>query len=236
MNTQEIANAAKYDHGAQQKEGELKATLDFLVKEKVRTVLEIGCDAGGTLFAWSKVADKVYGIDLWHAGFSSGLPRYGHNATIIEGNSHDPECRRRLSESLEDNPVDFLFIDGDHTYSGVSCDFWIYKQFVRPGGFIGFHDICEFTAEVNDLKVHLFWNYLKSEYPKLNFKEFKEFPYNWGGIGILQVTQDFLRTTKSYKHCNNEYNIGIYPLRCDYPAGHNIGVASQHHYRGVYWW
>ncbi|MBI4708036.1 MAG: class I SAM-dependent methyltransferase [Candidatus Omnitrophica bacterium] len=37
--------------------------------------------------------------------------------------------------------VDFLFIDGDHSYEAVLRDYLDWGKFVKKGGFIGFHDV-----------------------------------------------------------------------------------------------
>jgi len=44
------------------------------------------------------------------------------------------------SHLIEDNSLDYVFIDADHSYEGVARDIktWISK--VRPGGWIGGHD------------------------------------------------------------------------------------------------
>ena len=39
-----------------------------------------------------------------------------------------------------DRPIDFLFIDGDHTEEGVIRDWSEWHRFVRPGGRVAFHD------------------------------------------------------------------------------------------------
>ena len=36
--------------------------------------------------------------------------------------------------------IDLLFIDGDHSYEGCSTDMKAWIRFVRPGGWIAFHD------------------------------------------------------------------------------------------------
>jgi len=41
---------------------------------------------------------------------------------------------------FEGDGVDFLFIDADHSYEGVSDDFWAWQGKVVEGGFIAFHD------------------------------------------------------------------------------------------------
>lgn len=37
-------------------------------------------------------------------------------------------------------PIDLLFIDGDHSYEGCSADLRSWLGFVKPGGWIAFHD------------------------------------------------------------------------------------------------
>ncbi|MCK5604640.1 class I SAM-dependent methyltransferase [Candidatus Pacearchaeota archaeon] len=37
--------------------------------------------------------------------------------------------------------VDFLFIDGDHTYMSILVDYHYFNYFVKKGGYIAFHDM-----------------------------------------------------------------------------------------------
>jgi len=39
-----------------------------------------------------------------------------------------------------DKPIDFLFVDGDHTEEGVLSDWREWHRFVQPGGRVAFHD------------------------------------------------------------------------------------------------
>jgi predicted O-methyltransferase YrrM len=41
----------------------------------------------------------------------------------------------------EGRQFDFAFIDGDHSYEAVFCDFWLIDPLIRPGGVIVFDDI-----------------------------------------------------------------------------------------------
>lgn len=40
-----------------------------------------------------------------------------------------------------DQPIVFLFIDGDHSYDAVLQDYLSWSKFIRPGGYIAFHDV-----------------------------------------------------------------------------------------------
>jgi predicted O-methyltransferase YrrM len=48
---------------------------------------------------------------------------------------------------LDGRAIDFLFIDGDHSWDGVWQDFKMYSSLVAPGGLIAFHDISPSPAE-----------------------------------------------------------------------------------------
>jgi predicted O-methyltransferase YrrM len=140
---------------AWQKKAEILALLDRLRPLQPRRVLEIGTAAGGTLFLLSRVAAPdalLVSIDLPEGGFGGGynllrrglygsFARRGQRIVLIRGDSHRQAVRRRLAAALNGEPLDFLFIDGDHSAAGVLQDFEDYAPFVRLGGLIAFHDI-----------------------------------------------------------------------------------------------
>ena len=51
------------------------------------------------------------------------------------------EAARRLADAGEP-PVDFVFIDGDHSYDGLRGDWEAWSGFVAPGGVVALHDSC----------------------------------------------------------------------------------------------
>jgi hypothetical protein len=67
---------------------------------------------------------------------------------IIKSNTKKNESRFNFIHNysynvvsmFEDNEIDFLFIDGDHTYDAVSQDFELYFPKVKKGGLIFLHD------------------------------------------------------------------------------------------------
>lgn len=111
---------------------------------KPQTVVEIGVYQGGTLYQWIKHAPhatRIIAIDpiqpaktveQWFSWCDFQV-----NLTPIEKPSH-----QALDWVKEHFPViDFLFIDGDHSYEGAKQDFLNYAPLVRPGGIIALHDI-----------------------------------------------------------------------------------------------
>jgi len=69
-----------------------------------------------------------------------------------------------VKAALRERPVDFLFIDADHTYEGVRSDYRRYSRLVRPGGLIALHDIVP-GDPVGVGGVPEFWSELKNSIP-----------------------------------------------------------------------
>jgi len=135
---------------ASQKYEELVGFLAKMQDLRPRRICEIGTSAGGTLFAFTRVAASdaiVIAVDLALPATTrrarSRLGRGNQKVVSIEGDSTTAETRKAVENALGGEPLDVLFIDGDHTYQGVKADFELYAPLVRPEGLIGLHDINE---------------------------------------------------------------------------------------------
>jgi cephalosporin hydroxylase len=160
--------------GAIQKKGELRSLLSLLLRRKPQVVVEIGTYRGGTLWLWCRVAAanaRVISIDLPGGAFGGGyddsdvalfhsFTKRRQKLVLIQKDSHDPATREQVVTVLRGRPVDFLFIDGDHTYDGVKQDFEMYAPLVASGGLIALHDIVPNTPDTSG-DVPVFWNELK---------------------------------------------------------------------------
>ena len=174
-----------------QKRSEIVALAKAVAALKPKNVLEIGTARGGTLLIWSSLAsNKVVTCDLVHRdaqrALFEALPPPGSNCKVrlLTGNSHEAGFKQRVAQELNGEQVDFLFIDGDHTATGVAQDYNDYKEFVRPGGIIAFHDILE-NQPLPDNQVYQFWKKLK---PHNKSEEFVNDPAQCGfGIGIIRI-------------------------------------------------
>jgi cephalosporin hydroxylase len=134
-----------------------------------RTILEIGTAHGGTLLIWAQIArERVITCDLHIAGHRRELyrryppPGSGCRVEALEGDSHSPAFQARVRDTLAGQPVDFLFIDGDHSDAGVTADWQDYRGLVRPGGLVGFHDIVE-KQPFESTQVHRLWQRIRAE-------------------------------------------------------------------------
>lgn len=177
-----------------QNRAEIGALLELLAAEQPQVVVEIGTYAGGTLFFWSRVAAPdatLVAIDIGErlvrslsprAIFCRGFARAEQRIhTLFGRNSNDPATRRRLERLLRGRKIDFLFIDGDHTYEGVRADFELFEDLVRPGGLIAFHDIVHPVDP--ETETAPFWNDFKAAHETTEIVEPSPTPF---GIGLYR--------------------------------------------------
>jgi cephalosporin hydroxylase len=161
-------------------------------------LLEIGTASGGTLFMFTRVAAdnaKIASVDLPNGSFGGGYPPKkislyqafalpNQQLKLIRADSHAPETFERVKEYFDGQPIDFIFIDGDHTYEGVRNDFEMYKRLIKRGGYIAFHD----TVYAEGVK--RFWSEIKEQHEtKWEFISNKNPRY---GIGVLRIDQNTL--------------------------------------------
>lgn len=139
--------------------------------------LEIGTNYGGTLLLLCQLSPpdaKIISVDLPAGRFGGGyprrkvplfrrFPRAAQQLHLIRADSHSPRTKEQVLRILGGEPLDYLFIDGDHTYSGVQHDFQMYAPFVRSGGIVAFHDIVVHKRET-DCEVSKFWTEIKQRY------------------------------------------------------------------------
>lgn len=195
-----LARRALREHGALQRTWELQALLAEVRRLRPRVVVEIGTHRGGTFSAWAAVAHPdahLVSIDLPapEDGLGTteqdlarlrGLLQPAQRMSAIRDDSHLPSTRTRLLEVLDGRAVDFLWIDGDHSESGVREDFALYAPLVRPGGLIALHDIHPNPAFPR-IQVHHLWEELKVRYPH---REYIDQPQPGGGMGIGVLSVD----------------------------------------------
>jgi predicted O-methyltransferase YrrM len=136
-----------------QNRDEIIAFLDLLMLYSSEPVwspgaaaLEIGLDEGGTHMLWRALFKKVTSVDISEAAIArfKGLlgdhPSGTARSAFVCANSTLPGTRIAVTR-LVTEPVDLLFIDGDHNYAAVESDYLNYEPLVRKGGIVAFHDV-----------------------------------------------------------------------------------------------
>jgi predicted O-methyltransferase YrrM len=128
-----------------------EAALLYRLARDARTgsFAEIGRFKGGSTMVFAAALPE--GVELWSydlhvalrpdmpgeqldAELSAALARFGldHKVHLLVADS-------RTVEPPPD-PLELLFIDGDHSYEGAKADFERWQSFLRPDGHVLFHD------------------------------------------------------------------------------------------------
>ncbi len=114
--------------------------------------LEIGSFKGKSscfVAAGLPVNAKLICVDTWQ---NDAMPYDSQTDVLPEFLNNTKKYRERIEvnrgRSLDvasrwSRPLDFLFIDGDHSYEGCSADLRAWLPFVKSGGWIAFHDSSE---------------------------------------------------------------------------------------------
>ena len=166
-----------------------------------KVIIEIGTANGGTLFLFSRIASEdatIISVDLPGGMFLSkyvkfsgygGYPKWriplyksfalvNQHLHLIKADSHNQATLEEVKGLLNGRDVDFLFIDGDHSYEGVKKDFEMYSPLVKNGGIIAFHDLIS-ACDVSKL-----WSEIKGDY--IDYIEIiKDQDQGRVGIGVL---------------------------------------------------
>lgn len=106
-----------------------------------RTIVEIGAMMGTSSIVLG-LAAKITGGHVWsievrpRKEWPDNIKAFGleNVVELVKGDSKQIDLKL-------DQPIDFLFIDGDHQTASVLADYWHWSPLVRSGGLIAFHDI-----------------------------------------------------------------------------------------------
>ena len=198
VNIKQVINTAKQRYGLHQL-SEIEPCMEFLVSKNLDGFVEIGSANGGSFHCWASIIPDGPKVSVdWNRGFGMSPDGMAQmvapeeefatvqkrnekwredfdDVRIVEGDCLLLETLDKCRKVLNDDLVDWLFIDATHEYKPALIDFNNYKQFVRSGGYIGFHDVHS-HEEMRPL-----WSHLKQKYSMA-----AEFLHGHG-IGILQM-------------------------------------------------
>lgn len=121
------------------------------------SVVMIGC--GPAVFGLAVLESIIYETDFWIIDRDPNM--FGYARAHFEGAKLRPMVLDRvifvegLSEDIGrawSKTIDFLIVDGDHSYEGVKTDLEVWLPLVKKGGMIFIHDYLERAGGFNGIE------------------------------------------------------------------------------------
>jgi hypothetical protein len=179
----------RFENNAAQIASEFAQYAGLLMRDGVKSYLEIGSQYGASLWSAAKVLPKgsrIVSVDMPQKSETSDslkeciseLNKLGFNTHLFLGDSSLYDLVKHVS-SL--GPFDCIFIDGDHTLPGVTAD---WKNYGLMGKMVAFHDIAwdkPVRKWPNQIEVCKLWRELKKTHRHVEFIA----PGSYKGIGVL---------------------------------------------------
>jgi len=138
------------EKGIQQVRDELKELITVLLKSNnLDRCLEVGLGFfGSTHFLFRQMFENVITIEHNFERirlFGRNTKKYYNEFVLANGKSKFYHGTSNGVNTVSDvytneEPIDFLFIDGNHSYEQVLADYLMYSPLVKRGGIIAFHD------------------------------------------------------------------------------------------------
>lgn len=136
-----IENLAKAVRGHQATDWMLPLFWALTLQYPGCRVGEIGFRGGTSALAWllgvREVGGYLYSMDIeecWPGRNNIDAAKFTDYFTFIHGDSREVDFPE---------PLDILFIDGDHSAEGVAADYERHRANVKAGGVVLFHDSVE---------------------------------------------------------------------------------------------
>jgi predicted O-methyltransferase YrrM len=115
-------------------------------------IIEIGSYVGESTMIFAEHFKEVISVDPYindydladdacnYAPFDKVYEQFIRNTLSVPNIKSIKETSQNAFSILKDQQWDMVYIDGLHTYEGVSFDIEHYKILIKPGGFICGHD------------------------------------------------------------------------------------------------
>ena len=108
------------------------------------TILRSVMDANGVIFAVDPYPNGRFGFSPQKVIAQRQLTKI-NNGTLCWLRKTGAEAGKEFQETQKE-PIDFLFIDGDHSFEGLRSDWEAWSSLVGLGGVIALHDSCSSKA------------------------------------------------------------------------------------------
>lgn len=182
-----------------QREWEFRSLMDCLAALQPRNLVEVGTREGGSLFMLAQILPPgatVISVDLpgrawgYHGSemkkrqVAERLRRDGFTVHLVERDSAEPETAAEVKRLLDGEEIETLFLDGNHSFTGVLSDFRNYRPLMKADAPLILHDIVQ-SPNTPHVEVHYLWRVLKTLAPHIEFVENDK--AGWG-IGLATNT------------------------------------------------
>lgn len=116
------------------------------------TMIEIGSYVGESTKVFADYFKRVISVDPFvndydtndlackHADFSAVYKKFIDNMSNYKNVTNIRKPSDEAVNDFDKESIDFVYIDGCHTYKQVARDILNYMPLIKPGGFIGGHD------------------------------------------------------------------------------------------------
>ena len=138
---------------------------EFFVEMGYKTGVEVGTYRGEFTELFCKAGLVMFTVDPWIV-FAGGTPRYQNqhddnyeitkdrlskysNCTIIRKTSME------AVEDFKDGSLDFVYLDGNHSFRYVADDLWEWSKKVRKGGIVSGHDLHNSIPSAQNILIHV---------------------------------------------------------------------------------
>lgn len=131
---------------------DLLLTLKDYFPNKNYKMIEIGSYMGEStmLFASTHIFDTIFSIDP-HVGDEEFNDMHGYDWKFIKNEYklntrffnnivHLADYSYNVNNKFKDDSIDFIYIDGNHSYEALKKDFELFLPKLKPGGIIAGHD------------------------------------------------------------------------------------------------
>lgn len=142
-----MREASKIGWIINQSPGELCQAAEEIARVAPATVLEIGCQHGGWMFAVRSFCNPAMRYIAVDPAFSTGWPIYSgllidSGVAVYEIRATSQASVDRVKDALAGRTIDVLHIDGSHVAADALYDYDTYSPLVRAGGMVLMHDVC----------------------------------------------------------------------------------------------
>lgn len=140
---------------------------EFFVQMGYKVGAEVGVYKGAFTEKFCKAGLKMFAIDPWMAYQGAGRTQkeqarqnflYGHTQRTLAPYKDCEIIRSTSMDALkyfEDGSLDFIYIDGDHSFKYIAEDLVEWTKKVRSGGIVSGHDYFYFGPRQTNLICHV---------------------------------------------------------------------------------